>query len=50
MSFIRDGLALAGVALALFGLAQWSLPASYVAGGLLLVAGSIGWSFVRGNQ
>lgn len=49
MSFIRDGLALVGVLLVLWGLAQWSQPLAIVAGGTILVVGAFGWSAVRGN-
>jgi hypothetical protein len=44
MSLVRDGFALAGVALALYGLALWSVPLTCVVGGVLLVVCSIGWA------
>jgi type IV secretory pathway VirB2 component (pilin) len=47
MSLVRDGVAVSGAALMLFGLAQWSLPAMYVVGGLLLVGAAFCWSAVR---
>ena len=50
MSFIRDGLALVGVSLVLWGLAQWSQPLAIVAGGVCLIVGAIGWSAVKGIQ
>jgi hypothetical protein len=44
MSFIRDGVALFGVGLVLYGIAQWSMPLTCVVGGGLLTCGALAWS------
>jgi hypothetical protein len=49
MSFVRDGLALVGVSLVLWGLAQWSLPLSVVTGGVVLLGCAFGWSAMKGK-
>lgn len=50
MSLVRDGIALSGVGLAMYGIAQWSSAAAFVAGGLVLVLAAFGWSLLWSKQ
>lgn len=47
MSWVRDAIAVCGVSLAMYGVAQWSLALTYVLGGLLLVLGAYYWSMTK---
>lgn len=47
MSLVRDGIAIAGLGLALYGVLQWSQPLAFVVGGLLLIGGSYYWATWR---
>ena len=47
MSLVRDVLAILGICLTLFGLAQWSHALAYVVAGIILISLALCWSILR---
>lgn len=50
MSLVRDAVALSGIGLAMYGIAQWSAAGAFVVGGLILVGCAFGWSLLWSKQ
>ena len=47
MSLVRDGIALSGLGIAIYGIASYSPSLAYVVGGSVLITAAFGWSFIR---